>query len=204
MRSGFERRVKRVDQRGEQLEMLDKHGGEVGFEGCFSRQGGTQSPLLALDQIHGRMIGQKALGRTRERVALEFNKDSADGKCRTLDLQFSRQPEQLPTSLMSNPRPVCVSDRLRLLSHSLPGCFQQPFCIAANVAIAEDRVAGDQYFRPGPHHVGHRIRGDSAIHLNAEAVATRFTQHSQLANLLQRVRNQCLPPKPGSTDITST
>ncbi len=66
-------RVQRVHHRRGELEVANDDVGESCLERRLRRQRGGQPPLAALDQVQRRMLGGKALGRTRERVAFKFD-----------------------------------------------------------------------------------------------------------------------------------
>src|SRR5216684_3500853 len=75
--------------------------------------------------------------------------------------------------------------------------FQKFLCVFADVAVAEDGVAGNQEFGAGAHHVGDGIERDAAIHFDAKGQAARFADACEVFHLCQRAANKFLSAKSG-------
>jgi hypothetical protein len=75
-----DRRIQGVNHGRQQLEMFDKNLGEILALRGAGGESSTQSPLLAADEVHSRMICGKSFWRTCKRLAFEFTEGFADGR----------------------------------------------------------------------------------------------------------------------------
>ena len=73
--------------------------------------------------------------------------------------------------------------------------FQKFFRVFTDVTFRENRVTGDQQFRPRAHYITDGIECHPAIHFDTERKAKRFADFHKSFDLPESARNKFLRPE---------